>query len=52
MKSLMTFITTAYTNYWVRVALLTIYYFAIIVGLVLMYGKGNFEPAEFIYQGY
>jgi hypothetical protein len=36
----------------VRVALLTAYYFAIIVGLIFMYGEGNFEPAEFIYQGY
>lgn len=52
MKSLMTFITTVSANYWVRTALLTAYYFAIIVALILMYGEGNFEPAEFIYQGY
>lgn len=52
MKSLMTFITTAYANYWVRVALLTAYYFAIIVSLILMYGEGSFEPADFIEQCY
>ena len=52
MKSLMTFITTASSNYWVRVSLLTIYYFAIIVGLIVMYGEGNFTPPDFVYQGF
>ncbi len=52
MKSLMTFITTAYANIWVRVILLTIYYFAIIAGLVVMYGEGNFTPPDFVYQGF
>jgi len=53
MKSLMTFITTAYTDHpWVRVALFTVYYFAIIVVLIIMYGKGNFAPLDFVYQGY
>lgn len=52
MKSLMRFITTVSNSYWGKAALLTVYYFAIIVVLILMYGKGNFEPAEFIYQGY
>jgi hypothetical protein len=48
----MTFITTASTNYWVRVILLTLYYFAIIVGLIVMYGEGNFTPPDFVYQGF
>jgi hypothetical protein len=52
MKSLMTFITTASTNYWVRVTLLTVYYFAIIATLIMMYGKGNFTPPDFVYQGF
>lgn len=52
MKSLITFITTVTHNVWGRFFLLTIYYFAIIVGLVLMYGKGNFTPPDFVYQGF
>ena len=52
MKSLMTFITTVSTNNWVRVILLTIYYFAIIAGLIIMYGEGNFTPPDFVYQGF
>jgi len=52
MKSLMTFITTASTNPWVRVILLTLYYFAIIAALIVMYGKGNFTPPDFVYQGF
>ncbi|MCC6261009.1 MAG: teichoic acid D-Ala incorporation-associated protein DltX [Anaerolineales bacterium] len=48
----MTFIITASNSYWGKTLLLAAYYFAIIVALILMYGKGNFEPAEFIYQGY
>ena len=34
----------------VRVALLTVYYLAIILTLLLMYGEGNFSTPEFIYQ--
>lgn len=52
MKSLMTFITTVSTNYWVRVVLFTIYYFAIIAILIVMYGEGNFTPPDFVYQGF
>ncbi|MCC7119531.1 MAG: teichoic acid D-Ala incorporation-associated protein DltX [Anaerolineales bacterium] len=48
----MRFTITASNSYWGKVVLLTAYYFAILVVLILMYGKGNFEPAEFIYQGY
>jgi hypothetical protein len=35
-----------------RLVLLTLYYFAIIVGLILLYGKGQLTPTEFIYQGF
>jgi len=46
--SLINFFTTP----WVRGVLLTLYYLAIIIGLILMYGKGNFSSAPFIYQGF
>ena len=52
MKSLMTFFTTVSTNHWVRIALLTLYYLAIIAGLIVMYGEGNFTPPDFVYQGF
>jgi membrane-bound ClpP family serine protease len=40
------------SNPWVRGILLVLYYLAIIAGLILMYGKGNFSTPEFIYQGF
>ncbi|MEQ1851286.1 MAG: teichoic acid D-Ala incorporation-associated protein DltX [Chthoniobacteraceae bacterium] len=33
-----------------RLALLTLYYFAIVAALAAMYGRGNFETPEFVYQ--
>jgi D-Ala-teichoic acid biosynthesis protein len=45
-------ITAFYTNPRVRMAALTIYYLAILLGLILMYGRGNFSTPEFIYQGF
>jgi len=51
-KRLTTFITAFYTNFWGRVFLLTIYYFAILLGLVMLYGEGNFTPPDFVYQGF
>jgi hypothetical protein len=39
-------------NPWVREILLTIYYLGILVGLILMYGKGDFSTPSFIYQGF
>ncbi|MDB6174607.1 MAG: D-Ala-teichoic acid biosynthesis protein [Chthoniobacteraceae bacterium] len=35
-----------------RVALLTLYYLAIIAGLVVLYGRGNFSTPPFVYQGF
>ena len=32
-----------------RLALLTVYYLAIIAALLAMYGRGNFETPEFVY---
>jgi len=37
---------------WVRGILLLLYYLAIILGLILMYGKGDFSTPKFIYQGF
>jgi hypothetical protein len=51
-KRLTTFITAFYTSYWGRVFLLTAYYFAIIAGLVILYGEGDFTPPDFVYQGF
>lgn len=34
----------------VRFALLTLYYFAIIVALLALYGRGDFTTPGFVYQ--
>jgi hypothetical protein len=46
------FFTTFVTKPWVRGILLTLYYLAIMLGLILMYGKGDFSTPPFIYQGF
>ncbi len=51
-KRLMNFFTAIYTNSTGRVVLLTLYYLAIIVGLIIMYGRGNFTTPKFVYQGF
>jgi len=35
-----------------RVALMAIYYLGVIVGLVLLYGRGDFSTPSFVYQGF
>lgn len=35
-----------------RVVALTFYYLAIIAGLVVLYGRGDFSPPPFVYQGF
>lgn len=32
--------------------LLILYYFAVIVALILMYGRGDFSTPVFVYQGF
>ena len=32
--------------------LLFLYYFAVIAGLILMYGRGDFSTPPFVYQGF
>lgn len=51
-KRLTHFFTVAYTNPTVKIVLFTLYYLAIIAGLILMYGKGNFATPKFVYQGF
>ena len=40
------------SNPWVRYFLLTLYYLAIVAGLILLYGKGDFSTPPFVYQGF
>jgi len=47
-----TFFITLITNPLVRGLLLTLYYLAIVLVLILMYGKGDFSTPPFIYQGF
>jgi hypothetical protein len=37
---------------WVRTVALTLYYLAILLGLILLYGQGDFSSPPFIYQGF
>jgi hypothetical protein len=57
-KPLMHFFTTNFANPktwgnpWVKGVLMTLYYLAIIIALILMYGKGNFTFHPFVYQAF
>jgi hypothetical protein len=46
------FITKIFTNPTARVITLTLYYLLIILGLIILYGKGDFSTPKFIYQGF
>jgi len=52
----MSFITGLFTGLfarpWVRGAALTLYYLAILIGLIVLYGRGDFSTPPFIYQGF
>ncbi len=37
---------------WARFVALTIYYVGILVGLIALYGKGDFSTPPFIYQNF
>jgi hypothetical protein len=37
---------------WVRFVALTIYYLGILVGLIALYGRGNFSTPPFVYQNF
>jgi hypothetical protein len=51
-KQWTTLMLSFFTNPWVRGIFLFLYYLAIIAGLILMYGKGDFSTPSFIYQGF
>jgi len=36
----------------VRLVALTAYYLSIIIGLVVLYGRGDFSTPTFVYQGF
>ena len=35
-----------------RVAALALYYVAVLAGLILIYGRGDFSTPSFVYQGF
>jgi hypothetical protein len=35
-----------------RVALLTLYYLGVLLGLIKLYGRGDFSTPPFVYQGF
>ncbi len=37
---------------WVRTLAFVLYYLAILLGLIILYGKGDFSTPPFIYQGF
>ena len=41
-----------YANAGLRTLVLTLYYLAIIAGLIWLYGKGDFSTPSFIYQNF
>ena len=51
-KRLTSFITKIYFNPWARSIFLALYYLAILVGLVMLYGKGDFSTPPYVYQGF
>ena len=52
MKVCPPFVATLSATSGARLVALTCYYLAIIVGLIIMYGKGDFSTPGFIYQGF
>ena len=51
-KPWMSSITTLYANPRVKALLLTLFYLAILIGLLLLYGRGDFSTPPFVYQGF
>ncbi len=47
-----TFITAVSLNPGWHGLILGLYYLAILAGLILLYGKGNFSTPPFVYQGF
>ena len=49
-KHWLSFIMAVCASRWVRQTALTLYYLGIILGLVALYGKGDFTTPPFVYQ--
>jgi len=52
LKRWMPFFTRVLADPRLRAVGLTLYYLSILIGLVLLYGKGDFSTPPFIYQGF
>ncbi len=52
MKHSTRFITELYSNPRVRMVALTLFYLAILIGLVVLYGRGDFSMHGFVYQDF
>jgi hypothetical protein len=48
----MTSITNLAANPWIRSGVLALYYLAILLGLLLIYGRGDFSTPSFVYQDF
>ena len=46
------FTTALWASWLVRNGVLVLYYLAILLALLLLYGSGDFSAPEFIYQGF
>ena len=51
-KGLIRYFTEYFPRPIIRIAVLTAYYLAIIVALVVMYGQGSSSSTDFVYQGF
>ncbi len=52
MSSLRSAVRRAGESEALRLILLTLYYLAIIVALIVLYGGATYTPAPFVYQGF
>ena len=48
----LTSFTAICSNPWVAQSAMTAYYLAIIAGLILLYGRGDFSTPSFVYQNF
>lgn len=51
-KSPLPALTHLFARPGVRLVVLTLYYLAILIGLIVLYGRGDFSTPSFIYQGF
>ena len=51
-KPWIVFTTTFRSNRWVRLGLTTMYYLAILLGVILLQSQSDFVTPSFVYQGF